>query len=285
MTTNFTLTDTYIIDKPKNFDITQIFDCGQCFRFNRSENEANTYEGVAFGKFLKISQDKDKLYFHGVSKQDFENTWHTFLDFDTNYGDIIETFFDDDVLYTAANFSAGIRILRQDKWEALCSFIISQNNNIPRIKGIIENMSKKYGKPFVCYDGVTRYSFPTAQSLYNAGVDEIFALKTGFRAKYIYDAAKKICEGQLDLEKVTSMPLDEASKTLEQIKGVGPKVAACTLLFGFRKFDAFPIDVWVKKILSKYYSKGQSKHFSDINAGIAQQYLFYYERCQSNVFI
>lgn len=275
----------YIIERPDNFDLSQIFDCGQCFRFNRSEIFENTYEGVAFSEFLRVTQDQNKLYFHGTQSKVFENVWKSFFDLDRNYNDIINSFSDDETLYKASKFSSGIRILKQEHWETLCSFIISQNNNIPRIKGIIDNMSKKFGTPIECFDGVTRFSFPTPESLYNAGEAEIFALKTGFRAKYIYDAAKKVCTGEIDLEKIAELSLDKALEQLEKIKGVGPKVAACTLLFGFGKYDAFPIDVWVKRILSKYYSEKPSPHFSQCNAGIAQQYLFYYERCQNNVFI
>lgn len=272
------------VPKPKNFDISQIFDCGQCFRFNRSQ-DGGSYEGVAFSKYLKIGDDGENLLLYGVSESDFESVWRGFLDYDRDYESIIESFSDDETLYNAAKYSKGIRILKQDGWEALCSFIVSQNNNIPRIKAIIENMSRAFGEPFTCFDGSTKYAFPTPESLVNAGQAEIFALKTGFRAKYIYDAAKKVCSGEIDLKKVEKMTFEEAAALLETIKGVGPKVAACTLLFGFAKYSAFPKDVWVKRILANYYADGESRHFSEQYAGIAQQYLFYYERCKNNIFI
>jgi len=275
----------YAIDIPKNFDINQIFDCGQCFRFNRSESCDNTYNGIAFSKKLTITQKDGKVIFHNTSKEEFEKVWHTFFDLDTNYADVIGSFSDDRVLAEASAFSSGIRILRQDSWEALCSFIISQNNNIPRIKGIIEHMSEKYGKPIESESGIDGYSFPTPKALCDAGESGLFALKTGFRAKYIYDAASKVESGEINLSEIDKMKLEDALPALEAIKGVGPKVAACTLLFGFAKHDAFPIDVWVKRILSSYYSDGASHHFSEKNAGIAQQYLFYYERCKNNIFI
>lgn len=276
---------TFTIKKPDNFDVAQIFDCGQCFRFNKHSEKENTYLGVAFGKYLEISQDDDNIYFHGSDEEEYRNIWHCFLDIDSNYKSIIETFKDDATLSEASAFSSGIRILKQDPWEALCSFIISQNNNIPRIKGIIENMSRTYGNEFTDYNGNKQYSFPTAKALCDAGEDAIFALKTGFRAKYIYDAAAKVVSGEINLCDIYNMNLDDAMQTLMKIKGVGPKVASCVLLFGFSKYDAFPIDVWVKKILANYYSEGMSPHFTGKYAGIAQQYLFYYERCKNNVYL
>lgn len=274
------------IEKPKNFDIEQIFDCGQCFRFSKTPDDGKnvSYSGAAFGKHIKITQYPDSIAFDGVTEKDFNEIWSDFFDLNTDYSKIAESFSDDPVLKKAAEYSSGIRILRQDKWETLCSFIISQNNNIPRIKGIIENMSRTYGKELYGSGG-TYYSFPTAQALYEAGEDAIFALKTGFRAKYIFDAAKTVCENPFFLTECSALDTERASEHLQKIKGVGAKVAACTLLFGYRKYDAFPIDVWVKRILEKYYPNGRSSHLDGKYAGIAQQYLFYYERCMNNVFI
>ena len=273
----------YTIKRPDNFDIAQIFDCGQCFRFGKHPDKTDTYCGVAFGRYLEIMQNNAEVTFN-CDEDTYKNLWHSFLDLDNNYSLYIDSFKDDSVLYEASLFSSGIRLLKQDPWETLCSFIISQNNNIPRIKGIIENMSKAFGERFE-QDGNDFYSFPTAKALFEAGEEKIFALKTGFRAKYIYDAASKIVSGEIDLDSIFDMNLEEAMQTLIKIKGVGPKVACCVLLFGFSKYDAFPIDVWVKKILSNYYSDGISSHLSGKHAGIAQQYLFYYERCKNNVYL
>ena len=129
------------------------------------------------------------------------------------------------------------------------------------------------------------YSFPSAKALYDAGEDEIFALKTGFRAKYIFDAAKRVCENPFFLTEVSGLDTEAASEQLQLIKGVGKKVAACTLLFGFERYDSFPVDVWVKRILETYYPNERSRHFDGRYAGVAQQYLFYYERCKNNVFL
>lgn len=273
---------TYSIEKPKNFSLCQIFDCGQCFRFNKIQGKENEYEGIAFGKVLNIREDGEKIHFSNCSKDDYDNIWHAFFDMETDYGSIISSFSDDKVLCDATNFSSGIRILRQDPWETLCSFIISQNNNIPRIKGIIENMSAEFGTKI---DGTEKFAFPTAKALYEAGEDEIFRLKTGFRAKYIYDAAKKVSTGEISLYDIFSSTTEDALNTLMTIKGVGPKVASCVLLFAYHKYDAFPVDVWVKRILEKYYADGKSVHLSGKYAGVAQQYLFYYERCKNNVYL
>ena len=274
---------TYSINRPDNFDIAQIFDCGQCFRFGRHSDKEDTYCGVAFGRYLEISQTETDVSFN-CDEETYKNLWHTFLDLDNNYSIYIDSFKDDNVLYEASLFSSGIRLLKQDPWETLCSFIISQNNNIPRIKGIIENMSKAFGEKFL-QDGKEYYSFPTAKALFDAGEEKIFSLKTGFRAKYIYDAATKVVSGEINLDEIFDMSLENAMETLMKIKGVGPKVASCVLLFGFSKYDAFPIDVWVKKILANYYSDGIPSHLSGKHAGIAQQYLFYYERCKNNVYL
>lgn len=276
------------IKRPENFDIEQIFDCGQCFRFsavNKENTAVTTYEGVAFDRYIKIEQTSDKVTFFNTDEKEFNSVWRQFLDMDTDYKAIIDGFDDDKILKEAADFADGIRILKQDKWEALCSFIISQNNNIPRIKGIIENMSAKFGKEIYRNGEKVYYSFPTAKTLYDAGEEAIFELKTGFRAKYIFDAAKHVCENPFFLTEVSGLDTEKASEKLQLIKGVGKKVAACTLLFGFERYDSFPVDVWVKRILETYYPKERSRHFDGKYAGVAQQYLFYYERCKNNVFL
>ena len=279
-------------ERPENFDIVQIFDCGQCFRFDAvgdsltSQPSRKVYEGVAFGDYIKIEQDEKTVKILSSGNTPEPEKWKDFLDLGTDYAGISSSFSDDPILSKAAHFASGIRILKQDKWETLCSFIISQNNNIPRIKGIISAMSRRFGnKVFESEDGREFYSFPAAKALYDAGENEIFALKTGFRAKYIFDAAKRVCENPFFLTEVSGLDTPDAAGLLKQIRGVGDKVAACTLLFGFSRYDAFPIDVWVKKILTKYYPNGAAGHLSGKYAGIAQQYLFYFERCASGVFI
>ena len=178
--------------------------------------------------------------------------------------------------------SKGIRILRQDGWEAVCSFIISQNNNIPRIKKIISALCQNYGGS-VCFLGETYYTFPSYEALLNAGEEAIFALKTGFRAKYIIDACQSIYEKRVSLEQIPKIEsFEECVSELCKIKGVGLKVASCALLFGFDKTEAFPVDVWMKRALEKYFPNGIDLHALGKWAGIAQQYLFYYEKYIQN---
>ena len=261
------------------FDISQTFDCGQTFRFDRVSE--NTVFGIAHKRALTLSQEDGAITLD-CTLDEFESIWRRYLALDIDYKKI-NSFFtsgDDEVLKSAATYGRGIRILRQDPWEALCSFIISQNNNIPRIKKIINALSERYGDP-IEKDGRVFYSFPSADALALAGTDAIFELRTGFRAKYISDAAEKVASGEIDLDSIASLPTAEALSELMKIKGVGPKVASCALLFGFDKPDAFPIDVWVKKVFAKYYPNGFDITSFGNNAGIAQQYLFYYERWNS----
>ena len=269
-------TNTLSLPLPKLYSIHRIFDCGQCFRFD--ENEDGSVSGVAFGKYLTLQEKDGKLIIAGITPGEYEKTFRHFLALDADYKDVENALLskrqNDATLKAALEKGNGIRILRQDGWEALCSFIISQNNNIPRIKKIIANMSQKYGTPI----GDGHYAFPTAQALYDAGPDKLFELRTGFRAKYIYDACEKVLEKTVDLSKIKDMTTEEATAYLMQIKGVGLKVASCALLFGFEKTDAFPVDVHIKHLLAKYYPDGLDVADLGQYAGIAQQYLFYYER-------
>jgi len=266
-----------------DYSVDQIFDCGQCFRFEPCGE--HTVEGVAFGRYLKISQPcEDTIILHGTTLEEYENIWKDFLALETDYEAIKEEVSQrfGEVINEAIALGHGIRILRQDSWEAVCSFIISQNNNIPRIKKIIREMCAKYGEPIDVTeeDGTLRreYSFPSPKVLYEAGEEAIFALRTGFRAKYIYDAARKLSCGEMELSSLNELSTDEAAKALMGIKGIGPKVAACALLFGFGKTDAFPVDVWMKRILARYYPDGLEISALGEYAGIGQQYLFYYVR-------
>ncbi|MBR4305288.1 MAG: DNA-3-methyladenine glycosylase 2 family protein, partial [Ruminiclostridium sp.] len=224
-----------------NFDITKIFDCGQCFRFDEKDGKII---GVAYNKVITLEQTApDSVTITGINLQEFNDVFCTYFGLDTDYSaideDIIKRLDNDETIVKAIEYGKGIRLLRQDGWEALCSFIISQNNNIPRIKKIIADMSRAYGENIVG----DYYAFPTPESLVSAGVDKIFELKTGFRAKYIYDAAEKVASGKVDLSLIDGMTTAEATEYLMQIKGVGLKVASCALLFGFNKTDAFPVDV------------------------------------------
>lgn len=265
----------------RDFDVALIFDCGQCFRFMPVESEYDfAVGGVAFGKYVEFCQSGDTLVIRNANTYDFEHIWKRFLSLDLDYGEIkkeLSEKMNSPVFDKAAEIGSGIRILRQEPWECVCSFIVSQNNNIPRIRKIIEAMCEKYGNK-IEFEGKAYYSFPSPERLADAGVDEIFKLRCGFRAKYIHDAATLVSEKKINLDKLFALGTKDAESELCRIKGVGPKVAACALLFAFEKYDAFPIDVWVKKILEKYFPDGLDINTLGRYAGIAQQYLFYYER-------
>lgn len=277
------------LEKLEYFNTDAVFDCGQAFRFLPIENSEHEceYGGAAFGKYITVAQDGDTVTVYGAGEEDFDKIWIPYLglDFDIENArrDILSRS-DNPALAEAVEYGKGIRILRQEKWETLCSFIISQNNNIPRIRGLIGTISKALGAPIECSEELAErageiYSFPTPEAIVDAGVDALREMKFGFRAPYIYDAAQKVSTGELDLEAVASATTTaEAAEMLMTVKGVGPKVAACTLLFGFDRTDAFPVDVWVKRVIEKYFPVPFDAASLGAYAGLAQQYLFYYER-------
>lgn len=273
-----------IIKNARNFEPSQVFDCGQCFRFDKASDGA--YFGVAKGRYVEARRVGEDIILENCTESDFNEVFRDFFDIDFDYTSAASALAIDETLKKAAQFGSGIRILHQDEWEALCSFIISQNNNIPRIKGIISNLCEKYGEPvYTDALGKVHYSFPSAKVIANAGEGAMAELKTGFRAKYIYDAASKVASGEIDLTLPYGMTYSEGAQYLQRIKGVGLKVASCVLLFAYRKYDAFPIDVWVKRILEKYYDGKVGAEYFGEYAGLSQQYLFYYERCENNVYL
>ncbi len=259
-----------IISDIKNFSLAQTLECGQAFRWNATDE--NTYEGIALGQFLKISQKGDTVIFHDTCLQIFNTVWRGYFDLDRNYGDIINSLQYNQTLSAAAAFGGGIRILKQDPWEALCSFIISQNNNIPRIKGIVERLCEGFGEKT---EG--GYTFPSANTISNHTIDDLAVLRSGFRAKYILDAAKKVASSELDLENISRLNTDSARTELMKIYGVGAKVADCTMLYGMGKLDAFPKDVWIKRALEVLFG-GDLPESTGEYAGIIQQYIFFYAR-------
>ena len=281
------------IEGAKDFDLCAVMECGQCFRFTRVEDSAHEceYSGVALGRFIAVAEDGDSLYFYNTDATEFDAVWRSYFGLDTDYSEIkrdILSRSDREVLREAVEVGGGIRILRQDSWEALCSFIISQNNNIPRIRKLVAAISEKYGTPIDCRGlerhgaRETEYAFPTPEALAEAGIPALAELRTGFRAKYIYDAARRVADGILELGSVACADsTSDAAELLMSISGVGPKVAACTLLFGFSRFDAFPVDVWIKRVIAKYFPGDFDAAALGPYAGVAQQYLFYYEREKS----
>lgn len=259
-----------ILQNVKCLDLDLTLDCGQAFRWVK--NEDNSWSGVVKGVYLNISKNGDTVLLKNTTKDDYENIWKDYFDFDKDYAEICDTLKQDRLIAPTVDEYYGIRILNQDSWEALCSFVISQQNNIKRIKGIIDRLCRTYGEEV--YSGF--YSFPSAERLSELNADDFEALGTGYRAKYLEKLSKSVASGEIDFEKIKALSLDEARKELLNIYGVGIKVANCALLFGFGFYDAFPVDVWMKRVM-EYYPDGLPKCFEGIG-GIAQQYLFHWAR-------
>ena len=260
-----------LLSECDNFDPFVSAECGQCFRFNRLSDDE--YEIFACGRQLNIKKQNNGWLFLDIDEKEFSETFFDYFDLSRDYSAIIKSFSFDNNINLASNYGSGIRIFRQDAFETLISFIISQNNNIPRIKKIIESLCRLLGDEKNGF-----YSFPTAKQIANAGIDALAPIKAGFRAKYIIDAAEKVNSGEISIENIRKMDYESAKNELKKIKGVGDKVANCVLLFGFGFYSAFPIDVWVKRVISKYYGEDFDPTTLGEYAGIAQQYLFYYER-------
>jgi len=264
-----------------SFDIGQILECGQCFRFVQIGE--NHYKIIAHGKALEIKQDSKHISF-SCSQDEFKDIWHGYFNLDKDYDSLKALISKNDPIMEAAIAHApGIRVLNQDFWEMVISFIISQNNRIPMIKKVIENICKQYGEPI---EG--GFAFPNAEQLACASIPDLMELKTGFRAKYILDAVNKRLAKQLDEIELKTLETDEIRARLTSVHGIGDKVAHCILLFGLGRMDTFPTDIWIRRIMSELYFGGTNAPLKEIqefakdkwgeNSGIAQQYLFHYAR-------
>lgn len=260
-----------IISEIENFALADTLDCGQAFRWEECSN--GLWQGVAFGRYLKLGMTDKGIILYNQTIEDYENVWKSYFDFERDYKGIIKILSADETLKKACGFASGIRILRQDAWETLCSFIISQNNNIPRIKGIINRLCESFGDELE--NGF--FSFPSAERIAKLSLEDLAPLRSGFRAKYILDAAKRVASGEIDLLKISKYDTDLARGELMKIYGVGAKVADCVLLFGMGHIDALPKDVWIKRVLETLYG-GELPEYAREYAGIAQQYLFHYAR-------
>ncbi|MBR5437573.1 MAG: DNA-3-methyladenine glycosylase 2 family protein [Clostridia bacterium] len=260
-----------ILEDIECFNVELSLFCGQAFRWRK--NEDGSFTGTVRGKVINIVQNENQIILNGCSKEDFENIWYGYFDLERDYKSICESFEDDVNLKKAKDEYYGIRVLNQEPWEALCSFIISQNNNIPRISGIIGRLCENFGENI---DG-ENYSFPSYERLKGVTADDLSVLRAGFRGKYIADAVEKLNSEEISLTEIEKMPIEKAREELMKIKGVGAKVAECTLLYGFGRKEAFPVDVWVKRIMSELYPDGLPECTKNVE-GIAQQYLFHWRR-------
>ena len=267
---------------PVPFDLAQTLDCGQAFRWRElpSEGDVTLWEGAAFGKVLRLGQEGDRVWFF-CGEEDAAQVWRSYFDLEEDYeAKRLALSRMSPALAEAAAFAPGIRILRQEPWEALCSFIISQNNHIPRIKGIIDRLCGLLGEPI---SGTGWNAFPTPERLAACTPEDLAPLRAGFRAKYLVDAARKVVSRQVDLDLVARSPVEAGRQELQKIFGVGPKVAECALLYGFHKTECFPLDVWMKRAMATLLPGRKPEEFGE-NAGLAQQYLFHYSRLHPELF-
>lgn len=273
-----------IIEGMRDFDPIHTFECGQCFRWHREAD--GSYTGVVRGRVANAAYTPGKLVLNNVCAGDFKEIWFDYFDLGRDYGEIKMIVAKDEVMQKAVEFGGGIRLLRQEPWEALISFILSSNNRIPRIMKIIEDLSGLYGRE-LRYRGRKYYAFPDVQSLAACSLEQIESCRAGYRCGYIQRTAADVAAGVFELQKLTGLDTEDARNYLLKLHGVGCKVADCMLLYSGTKQDVFPTDVWVKRVMEELYFKRQAgfkevrqfaaEHFGDYS-GIAQQYLFYYAR-------
>lgn len=296
--------DKIVIKNTKDFNIKQIFESGQCFRWKKEME--NSYIGVAFGKVIEVCQEGNTITIYNTNEEDFKNIWFKYFDLERDYSAIKSELSKDSLLKTAVEYGYGIRLLNQEPFEIVISFIISARNSIPVISKTINNICEKYGKKLE-YKGKIYYAFPTIEELSKATLEDIQSIGGSFRSKYIVDTTNKIYKCNLakagklnestevisgllekyDLEKIRNMSDDDCHKALQEFMGIGAKVSDCIMLFSMGKYSAFPVDIWVKRAMMHFYGADDAslnkirifgrERFGKIS-GFAQQYLFYYAR-------
>ncbi len=282
----------YILRKNNSFNLTHIFECGQCFRWNQQDD--GSYTGIIKDRVINIKNKNGDFIFSSNLTDDLEKVIKEYFDLDRDYELIKKKLSSiDNNLKTSVEYGNGIRILKQDIWECIISFIISANNNIPRIKKIIENISKNYGKKII-YDKKEYYLFPTPEELSRASVQDFRNLGLGFRDKRVYTTTQMILNKEFDIDKMKKEKDTQVIRNeLLKLDGVGEKVADCILLFSFNRFDVFPVDVWVRRVMNELYIHSENENKVNKNEirkianekfmgieGLAQQYLFYWKREQ-----
>ena len=266
--------ETYTIDlcSAEEMDIVKTFECGQCFRWNADGD--GVYRGIAYGYPAKLWTENGRVYLRSYAPA---MLWREYFDLDRDYAEISRGFCGGEYLDGCIEYGMGIRILRQEPWEALCSFIISQCNNIKRIKGIVERLCALYGEEREL-DGELYYTFPSAQILSKLSAEELAPLRSGYRAAYIISAARAVSTGALDLDALIRTDYVTAKKELLKLNGIGEKVANCVVLFGLYHMEAFPIDVWIRRALKEHFPPDFDPDTLGKYAGLAQQYIFFYAR-------
>ena len=266
------MTSTYRLASIHELDIEKTFECGQCFRWNADAE--GVYWGIAYGYPARVWNEGEDVY---IASEGPEELWREYFDMARDYEAVSRGFDGGEYLAACVEAGMGIRILRQEPWEALCSFIISQCNNIARIKGIVERLCAGLGER-IEFEGREFYTFPAPEKLAFLREDELSFLRSGYRAAYIINAASAIARGELCLSQLIDCDYQSAHKKLLEIRGVGTKVANCVVLFGLYHMEAFPIDVWIRRALKEHFPPGFDPKTLGDCAGLAQQYIFYYAR-------
>ncbi|MBP7175252.1 MAG: N-glycosylase [Thermoclostridium sp.] len=265
-----------------DFDPFQTFLCGQCFRW--AQDEDGLWTGNVFGRRLRLSWENGICTFYGINEQQFIDQFHDYFDMSTDYTSIKKELIQiDERLDKAVAFGSGMRLLRQDLWEVLLSFVISQNNGIPRIKQIVESLCMHFGKPLSAENGT--YDFPQPEALANATMDNLNLCRGGYRCRYISDISRILTQKPSFLAELKTLPSQQARELLLSLPGIGQKVADCVLLYSGTDRSAFPVDRWIKRVMEQIYFHRETSEdtirkfardtFGDLG-GIAQQYLFYY---------
>lgn len=259
----------------ENFSVAQICKSGQCFRMN--EKSENRYSVIAGNRYLELEQQGKQCTFY-CDEDEFHQFWKGYFDLDEDYTSYISQVSPKDIyLKTAAEFGCGIRILRQDLWEMIVSFLISQQNNIGRIRKCIQNICEGYGERMTSALGEVYYAFPTPQALADLDEDALMQCNLGYRSKYVVRAAKSVVSGECDLEVIQLMPYSTAKEELLKLYGVGEKVADCICLFALHQLEAFPVDTHINQALQRQYRQGFPMKRYQGCQGVLQQYIFYYE--------
>ena len=259
----------------EDFDPVKIFECGQCFRWSPDGN--GSYVGIAFGRAARVRAENGAIFISGTVEE-FEEVWRAYFDLNRDYAAIRAALAADTYMDRAVRHGAGLRILRQDTWEALVSFILSQCNNIPRIRSIVEKFCALYGEP-VAFEGQTVFAFPSAEKTAALTEADLAPIRCGFRAPSILEAARAVADGKVDLEALRYTSPEKALTELKKLSRVGDKVARCVMLYGLQMLDTFPVDTWIGKALRDHYPDGFDAAAFSPHTGIAQQYMFYETRC------
>ena len=265
--------------KIRDFVPQQTFECGQCFRWERQPD--GSYIGVAGGRCVRISSDGENVKIDGCTEEDYELFWKKYLDAERDYSEIKRNISINPLMERAIGFGSGIRILKQEFFETLLSFIISQRSSIPRIKTCVKRLCERYGKP-IEFEGKTFYAFPTPEELSGLTAMDFAQLGVGYRAEYLAEAVRAVNEGRLVAEVLENADTQTAREELLKIKGIGDKVCDCISLFSLGKFDLFPSDIWIKRVMAEQFTKNDAKKYGENlfgkYSGFAQQYLFYWRK-------